>query len=83
MSVDHVIINIFTAKLKISFHAARIEPRPVLVHANVMAAKKALGKVSGVLLDLSGTLFVEKSPTPGALAALEKSAKPTHVAFLI
>ena len=31
-----------------------------------------LGKVSGVLVDLSGTLFIEKTPTPGAIAALER-----------
>lgn len=37
------------------------------------AVKGVLGKVSGVLLDLSGTLFVENAPTPGALAALDKS----------
>ena len=31
---------------------------------------RSLGKVSGVLLDLSGTLFIDKTPTPGALDAL-------------
>ena len=34
--------------------------------------QKNLGKVSGVLLDLSGTIFVDKAPTPGAIAALQR-----------
>jgi len=29
-----------------------------------------IGKVSGVLLDLSGTLYIDKTPTRGALASL-------------
>lgn len=39
-----------------------------------------LKRVSGVLLDLSGTLFVDKAPTPGAIAALERYAAIWRVA---
>ena len=32
----------------------------------------ALGRVGGVLMDLSGTLHIEDTPTPSAVAALQK-----------
>ena len=36
------------------------------------ANMQALGKLRGVLLDLSGTVHVEDTPTPGALRALSR-----------
>ena len=37
-----------------------------------MQSARALGRVRGVLLDLSGTLHVESTPTPSAVAALNR-----------
>ena len=37
-----------------------------------MQSARALGRIRGVLLDLSGTLHVESTPTPSAVAALTR-----------
>ena len=37
-----------------------------------MQTGRALGSVRGVLLDLSGTLHVETTPTPSAVASLDR-----------
>lgn len=55
---------------------------PHYTSCKMAAVKGVLGKVSGVLLDLSGTLFVENAPTPGALAALDKSV-PIYISMLL
>ena len=39
---------------------------------SVSMAVRGIGKVSAVLLDLSGTLHVESTPTPSAVAALTR-----------
>ena len=43
----------------------------ILAIFNKMAVR-GLGKISAVLLDLSGTLHVESTPTPSAVAALTR-----------
>ena len=35
-------------------------------------APVAVGRIGGVLMDLSGTLHIEDTPTPSAVAALQK-----------
>lgn len=40
-------------------------------------SRPPLGKVSGVLLDLSGTLHIESTPTPKAISALKRYSMNT------